>query len=173
MLRVGGALGITPRAARLAASLAARVEQLAARARALSSRPRVVCIEWLDPLMAAGNWMPELVDLAGGENLLAEAGEHSDWIELDALQRADPDLILAVPCGFSLARTRREFGALEAQPGFRELRAVRAGRVVLLDGSQYFNRPGPRLVESLEILIEALHPGELEFGHAGVAWQAL
>ena len=121
--------------------------------------------------MAAGNWMPELVALAGGTNVFGETGRHSPWLEWEALRAADPDVIVVLPCGFDLARTRREMAPLAAQPGFGELRAVRAGRVFLTDGNQYFNRPGPRLVESLEILAEILHPDEFPAKHLGTGWE--
>jgi iron complex transport system substrate-binding protein len=120
--------------------------------------------------MAAGNWMPELVQLAGGRDVLGQAGEHSPWLEWDRLRAADPDVIVVLPCGFDLQRTRQEAATLELLPGWHELRAVKNGRVVLCDGNQYFNRPGPRLVESLEILAEVLHPGAFAFGHQGVGW---
>ena len=108
--------------------------------------------------MAAGNWMPELVELAGGTNLFGTAGEHSPWLEWEALRAADPDVVVILPCGFGVERTRRELAPLLAQPGFDGLRAVRSERVYLADGHQYFNRPGPRLVESLRILCEIVHP---------------
>ena len=122
--------------------------------------------------MAAGNWVPELVELAGGRNLFGAVGEHSPWLEWEAVRAADPDVIVAMPCGFDLARTRREMAALERLPGWDALRAVRTGRVAVVDGHQYFNRPGPRLVESAEILAEILHPGVLDFGHRGEGWAA-
>jgi iron complex transport system substrate-binding protein len=130
----------------------------------------LACIEWLDPLMAAGNWVPELVELAGGRNLFGAAGEHSPWLDWSAVRAADPDVVVAMPCGFDLARTRREAVALERLPGWEALRAVRDGRVAAVDGHQYFNRPGPRLVESAEILAEILHPGRFDFGHRGRGW---
>ncbi len=120
--------------------------------------------------MAAGNWVPELVELAGGRNLFGTVGEHSPWLAWDAVRAADPDVIVAMPCGFDLARTRGEMAALERLPGWDALRAVRAGRVAIVDGHQYFNRPGPRLVESAEILAEILHPGVFDFGHRGTGW---
>jgi iron complex transport system substrate-binding protein len=133
----------------------------------------VACVEWLDPLMAAGNWVPELVELAGGVNLFGEAGRHAPWMSWEQLRAADPDVIVLLPCGFDIARTARDLPALTGRPGWGELRAVRSGRVFLTDGNQYFNRPGPRLVESLEILAEVLHPGAFAFGHEGSGWRRL
>ena len=121
--------------------------------------------------MAAGNWMPELVEMAGGRNLFGEAGKHSPWMSWSELQEADPEIILVLPCGFDLQRTRQEMPPLTGQAGWKDLQAVRENRVFLTDGNQYFNRPGPRLVESLEILAELIHPEVFRFGHEGVGWQ--
>ena len=131
-------------------------------------RPTIACIEWIDPLMAAGNWMPELVSLAGGDNLFGKAGRHSPFFEWDDLLRADPDAIVVLPCGFDIPRTRAEMPTLTAKPGWLDLKAVRDGRVFLGDGNAYFNRPGPRLVDSFEMLAEILHPGQFAFGRAGI-----
>lgn len=171
--RVAEAASARARGSALVASLRARVETIAESVAAVRERPRVACIEWIDPLMAAGNWIPELVELAGGENLFGEAGAHSPWLEWAELRAADPDVLLVFPCGFGLERTRSEMRPLEAQPGWRDLRAYQAGRVVLADGNQYFNRPGPRLVESLEILVEILHPesSEAKRGTAFARWE--
>ncbi|MFA6544963.1 MAG: cobalamin-binding protein [Limisphaerales bacterium] len=133
-------------------------------------RPTVACLEWLDPLMGAGNWVPELVELAGGKNLFGEAGRHTGRLGLEELRRADPDVLVVLPCGFGLQRTRTEMRVLTSHPGWDELKAVRTGRVFICDGSACFNRPGPRLVESLEILAEILHPKKFHFGHEGTGW---
>ena len=117
-----------------------------------SYRPTVACIEWLNPLMAAGNWVPELVELAGGHNLFGEAGKHSPWMTWLELQEADPDIIIAMPCGFDEYRTRREMHWLEEQTGYADLSAVRNRQVYTVDGNAFFNRPGPRLAESYEQL---------------------
>jgi len=167
---VAEAAGVPERGAALAAERTERVSQLGEETAGLGSRPRLACIEWLDPLMSAGNWMPELVALAGGRSVLGRTGAHSPTIRFDELVAADPDAILVLPCGFDLARTRAELPLLTGLPGFAALRAAREGRVYVADGSQYFNRPGPRLVESLEILAEILHPGRFAFGHEGRGW---
>jgi iron complex transport system substrate-binding protein len=168
---VAGALGAADRGEALVVRLRARVAAIAARAQRLDERPTVAVVEWIDPLMAAGNWMPELLDLAGATSLFSRAGEHSPWMSFDDLAASDPDWILVIPCGFDLARTRVQMAALHARPQWRQLRAVRHRRVALGDGNQFFNRPGPRLVESLEILAEILHAGEFDFGHRGRGWQ--
>ena len=161
---------ITPRRV---AGLQSRIGAVAGRAAKLRERPRVACLEWIDPLMAAGNWVPELVALAGGVNLFGEAGRHSPWMTWQLLRDSDPDVIVAMPCGLDLHRTEQELRTLEDQADWPRLRAVRQGRVAVTDGNQYFNRPGPRLVESLEILAEVLHPGVFRFGHHGAAWRIL
>jgi iron complex transport system substrate-binding protein len=133
----------------------------------MKKRPSVACVEWIEPLMAAGNWVPELVDLAGGQNVAGEAGKHSPWMNWETLRERNPDIIVAMPCGFDIARARAEMDALIKQPGWEKMRAVKSGRVYLTDGNQYFNRPGPRIVESLEILAEIIHPDVFNFGHRG------
>jgi len=170
--RVADALGEGERGRSVVRDLAERITEVGERSSGLRERPRVACVEWIDPLMAAGNWMPELVTLAGGESIFGATGRHSPWIEWDELRAADPDVIVVLPCGFDLPRTRAEMPPLSAQPGFEALRAVRDGRVYLVDGNQYFNRPGPRLVESLVLLAEMLHPETFGTAHRGSAWEA-
>ena len=109
--------------------------------------------------------------MAGGRNLFGEAGKHSPWMSWAELQEADPEMILVLPCGFDLQRTRQEMPPLTGQAGWKDLQAVRGDRVFLTDGNQYFNRPGPRLAESLEILAELIHPEVFRFGHEGTGWQ--
>ncbi len=135
--------------------------------------PSVACIEWTEPLMAAGNWVPELVSLAGGKNLFGAIGKHSPWLEWPALIEADPEVIIFMPCGFDLEQTRKAALELKHKPGWNSLQAVHTGKVYLTDGNQYFNRPGPRLAESLEILAEIFHPEACQFGHQGQGWQML
>jgi iron complex transport system substrate-binding protein len=173
MQRVADALGAHQRGVDCIARLKARMDTIAARARAAGSRPKLATIEWLDPLMAAGNWMPELIEMAGGTNLFGRAGEHSPWMKFDDLAAKDPDAILVSPCGFDIARTMKETSLLTRTPGWNSLRAVRERKVFVADGNQYFNRPGPRIVESLEILAEQLHPELFQFGHEGSGWRRL
>jgi iron complex transport system substrate-binding protein len=152
-------------------SLKNRVVGIIEKTCVMKDRPSVACIEWIEPLMAAGNWVPELVDLAGGANVAGEAGKHSPWMNWETLREQDPEIIVAMPCGFDLARTRSEMAALSRKPEWAKLRAVKNNRVFLTDGNQYFNRPGPRIVESLEILAEIIHPDRFNFGHRGKAWE--
>jgi iron complex transport system substrate-binding protein len=139
----------------------------------MKNRPSVACIEWIEPLMAAGNWVPELVDLAGGMNIAGDAGQHSPWMNWEALRERDAEIIVAMPCGFDIARTRTEMAALTKHPDWPKLRAVKNNRVYLTDGNQFFNRPGPRIVESLEIMAEMVHPDRFNFGHRGKGWEKL
>jgi len=168
--RVAGALEIPERGRGLIQELQGRMAGIAQTAQKFIARPRVACIEWIEPLMASGNWMPELVAMAGGINLLGEAGKHSPWLTWEELRTKDPDVILVLPCGFDIPRTRNDMPALTRSAGWSDLKAVRDQRVYLLDGNQYFNRPGPRLVESLEILAEILHADLFHFGHQGAGW---
>lgn len=167
---VADALTASSRGEQVVRQLEARVEAIAARAAALDHHPRVACLEWLDPLMAAGNWVPELVERAGGVNLFGKAGKHSPWMTWQELRDHDPDIIVALPCGYDLAKTRREMSVLRERSDWTSLKAVREEQVYLADGNQFFNRPGPRLVESLEILAEIVHPAEFRFEHEGSGW---
>ncbi|HEY2798751.1 MAG TPA: cobalamin-binding protein [Thermoanaerobaculia bacterium] len=171
--RVGAALGAPERGRRLAASIRASMEAIAERASAIPFRPRVVTLEWLSPLMTAGNWMPEIIAMAGGRDLLGAARTHSSWIEWETVRAADPDVLLVFPCGFPLERVVREIGLLTERPGWAALRVVSEGRVYLAEANQYFNRPGPRLLETLEIVAEILHPQDFAFGHEGKGWLRL
>ena len=155
---VGEALGAAKEAEALVGRCQERMAAIAKRAAGADHCPTVATLEWLNPLMAGGNWMPELVQMAGGENLFAEAGRHSPLLEWEALLAADPEVIVLVPCGFDIPRTLAEIDSLTSRPGWGELSAVRNGRVYVMDGNAYFNRPGPRIVDSLEILATALHP---------------
>ena len=168
--KVARALGRERQGKRLVEELKARMASIAEQSGAARTRPRGAMIEWVDPLMAGGNWMPELVPLAGGENLFGVAGQPSPWLDWDEVVAADPDLILVHPCGFDMARTLQEMPLLEHRPGWRELKAVRRGRTFVADGNQYFNRPGPRIVESLEIMAEIFHPELFPSRHEGEGW---
>jgi iron complex transport system substrate-binding protein len=173
MIRVAEALGDRARGEKVVADLRARMDAIAKRAAEARSRPTFACIEWIDPMMSAGNWMPELVAMAGGTNLFGKAGEHSPWMKFDELAAKDPEVIMISPCGFPMNRSREELPALTANPRWHSLRAVRDKKVFLADGNQYFNRPGPRIVESLEILAEILHPELFTFGHKTSGWTPL
>ncbi len=128
-------------------------------------RPRVACIEWFEPLIGAGNWVPELVNIAGGEYALAEVGEHSTTLTWDSLAAYQPEVIILMPCGFKIPQTQAELPTFTAHPQWQALPAVQNNKVFIVDGNAYLNRSGPRIVDSTEILAEILHPEEC----AGVA----
>ena len=168
---VAAALGVPKRAQSVIAALNERLEAVRSACTAQESRPSVACIEWVDPLMAAGNWVPTLVEIAGGRNLFGEAGKHAPWMSWEELVAADPDVIVALPCGYDMERSALDMDGLAQTAGWADLSAVRNGRVYVTDSNQYFNRPGPRLVESAEIFAELLHPGALRYGHEGTGWR--
>ncbi|HWP23229.1 MAG TPA: cobalamin-binding protein [Candidatus Binatia bacterium] len=154
--RVGAATGRDALAASIVKSLSGRIERIAHREP--DYRPRVVCLEWLEPLYVAGHWVPEMVTLAGGHDVLGRIGEPSFKVEWSAVRQAKPDLLLLMPCGFDVRRTLKESTPLRNLDGWQELPAVKAGRVYAFNGSAYFSRPGPRLVNGLEILAHIIHP---------------
>ena len=118
----------------------------------------MACIEWMEPLMTAGHWMPDLAEMAGARTVLAEKGTRSAYVAWDALRAADPDVLAVAPCGFTLEQTRHQLALLTEREGWHDLKAVQTNRVYLFDGNAYFNRPGPRLYRSIELLVAALHP---------------
>ena len=169
---VAGVLGAGDAGRALVAGIRARLAALAERTRALPGpRPAVACLEWIDPLFAMGNWGPELIALAGGTCALGVAGAHSTTLAWQALRAADPDVIVVAPCGFGVERTLAEMPTLAALPGWGELAAVRAGRVFVADGNLYFNRSGPLLFDTPEILAEILHPAAFPPAHQGAVWR--
>jgi iron complex transport system substrate-binding protein len=155
--RVADAIAVAERGRRLVESLRARLDRIRAAARG-DPRPRVACLEWLDPLFNGGHWVPEQVSLAGGEDVLGVAGARSREVDFAELERADPDTIVLMPCGFHIDRARADRDELVRRPEWRGLRAARAGRVHAVDGAAYFSRPGPRLVDGVEVLASLLHP---------------
>ncbi|MGH7439238.1 MAG: ABC transporter substrate-binding protein, partial [Polyangiaceae bacterium] len=155
----------------LVAGIRARLARLREETRALS-HPTVVCLEWIDPVFAMGNWGPEIVEIAGGESLLGNPGMHSSSLAWDAVRQADPDVLVVAPCGFAMERTLPEMPALASRPGWSDLRSVRAGRVYVADGNIYFNRSGPNVFDTPAILAEMLHPGRFAPRHEGTAWRA-
>lgn len=159
--RVADACGIPERGDRLVAELQERIVRISVACHRSNARPKVACIEWLEPLMASGNWVPELIGLANGENLFGDAGRHSPAMTWEQLLASDPDVVIVTPCGFDLERTGREMYWLTDRPDWMELRAARTGQVYLIDGNQYMNRPGPRVVDSLEIVAGILHSGQV------------
>ena len=134
------------------------------------SSPSVAAIEWIDPLMAAGNWVPQLIRVAGGKNLFGEAGKHSPWMKYNDLVEQDPEIIIVMPCGYDIKKSLIEIKTLERKKGWGSLKAVRNRNVYITDGNQFFNRPGPRIIESLEILLEIIHSDFSEPKHIDSGW---
>lgn len=156
------------------------LENLAARVKIVSEKilgldqtelPKVACIEWTDPLMIAANWIPELVTSSGGQPLFSTPGKPSAVFPWEKLVAANPDVIIFLPCGFDLNRTRQEAQLFTGHPEWSQLHATQSGRVYITDGNAYFNRPGPRLVDSIEILAEILHPEIFQYGYKGKGWE--
>jgi len=162
VLRVGQALERPAQAELLVKSYQQRLMNLQDSTARLGNKPRVAVLEWLDPLMAAGNWTPELIAYAGGENVFGEVGQHSPWLSWEELQAADPDVLVLSPCGFTLERTMVDLPLLQQHPAWHSLSAVRNGRVYAMDGNAYLNRSGPRLVESAELLARVLWHEQLD-----------
>ncbi|MEA5514364.1 cobalamin-binding protein [Nodularia sp. UHCC 0506] len=139
----------------------------------LTELPTVACIEWTDPLMTAANWIPELVNLAGGQAQFSVTGQPSTTVPWETLLKSNPDIIIFMPCGFDLNRTRQEAKLFTQRLDWQKLHAAQSGRVYITDGNAFFNRSGPRLADSLEILAEVLHPEIFDYGYKGTAWDTI
>lgn len=134
-------------------------------------KPSVACIEWIDPLMVAGNWIPEMVEIAGGANILGKSGVNSHWIKFEEIIDQNPEIIIFIPCGFNIEKTKKELdNYIKKNNSLRSLKAYKNHKLFVADGNQFFNRPGPRLIESLEIFAEIIHPNIFDFNHKGVGW---
>ena len=168
--RVATALKVEKRGESIISEMRERIDNLCKMAEDFEKRT-VACIEWIDPMMAAGNWVPELVQMAGGINLFGSKGKHSPWMKFEDLIKNDPDVIIVMPCGYNIDKSNQEMDTLRKMPKWDNLKAVQNGDVFLTDGNQYFNRPGPRLVDSLEILMEILYEDKFDFGHKNTGWE--
>ena len=134
-------------------------------------KPSVACIEWIDPLMIAANWIPEMVEIAGGANILGKSGVNSHWIKFEEIIDQNPEIIIFIPCGFNIEKTKKELdNYIKKNNSLRSLKAYKNHKLFVADGNQFFNRPGPRLIESLEIFAEIIHPNIFDFNHKGVGW---
>jgi iron complex transport system substrate-binding protein len=171
--RVGNIFGVDT--VKILENLEARVKICQSKIQGLSvtEMPTVACIEWTDPLMTAANWIPELINLAGGQTLFSIVGKPSAHLNWETLISRNPDVIIFMPCGFDLTRTQQEAKLLTQRPEWQKLHAAKTGRVFVTDGNAYFNRPGPRLADSVEILAEILHPDIFQYGYKGTGWQTL
>jgi iron complex transport system substrate-binding protein len=167
---VAAVLDVPVKGEQLIEDLQERADIIRHKLKFMENKPTVACIEWLEPMMVSGNWVPELVSIAGGAPILAENGKHSPYVKWEDIQQQDPDVIVVMPCGFSIERTMKEMNLLLQLPGFAEMKAVKNDRFYIADGNQYFNRPGPRIVDSIEILAEITHPKQFIFGYEGNGW---
>ncbi len=173
ILKVGQALGVVSRAQKLVTDLQNRIDLIEKTTQQVAYKKRIVCIEWLEPLMNAANWVPTLVEKAGGINLMGEEAHHSHYIQWNDIVSLNPDVILVMPCGFGIARTLEEIQLLTQLTGWDDLPAVKQKQVYLTDGNQYFNRPGPRLADSVEIISEILYPELFPRKHSQQDWVEL
>ena len=171
VLRVGQALGKHDQAQTLVVKYQQRLTDLAVKTSSFGAKPSVAVLEWLDPLMGAGNWTPELVAYAGGKHIFGDVGHHTPWVTWEELQAANPDVIVLSPCGYTLERAIQDVPLLQSHPVWTDLQAVRNGRVYAIDGNQYLNRSGPRLVESAELLARVIWGERLPIVVDNNAWQ--
>lgn len=167
---IAGQLGVENAAEELLELSAERINIIRHKLKFITEKPTVACIEWLSPLMMAGNWTPEIIEIAGGLPILTEAGKHSSYINFQDILQAEPDIILIMPCGFSIQRTLQEISLMLDTPGWADLKAVKSQRVYIADGNQYFNRSGPRITDSIEIMAEIINPKQFIFGYEGNGW---
>ena len=169
VVRIGDAANRSAEGHRLAAHLRDRLEAVHTRVQGISHRPSVVCIEWLSPLYLAGHWVPEMVQLAGGQDVLAQPGSPSRVVTWDEILAAAPDVLIVMPCGFSVERTHAELFQMMQQPGQWRLSPALAEHTYLVDASSYFSRPGPRLIDGIELLAAILHPSDHDHIHESMA----
>ncbi len=167
---IAGQLGVENAAEELLELSAERINIIRHKLKFITEKPTLACIEWLSPLMMAGNWTPEIIEIAGGLPILTEAGKHSSYINFQDILQAEPDIILIMPCGFSIQRTLQEISLMLDTPGWADLKAVKSQRVYIADGNQYFNRSGPRITDSIEIMAEIINPKQFIFGYEGNGW---
>ena len=156
---------------KLIKSLSDRLKKIKELSTKQKNKPLIACIEWIDPLMIAGNWIPEMVEIAGGKNILGKSGNDSHWIQFKEIISQNPEIIIFLPCGFNIEKTKEEVkNLLKQNREWQSLKAVKNKKIFIADGNQFFNRPGPRLVESLEIFAEIMHPNLFNFNHKGTGW---
>lgn len=150
-----------------------RINHIVTTTSQITKLPKVYCMEWIEPPFAAGHWIPEMVSMAGGKEGLGLLGQPSEQIAWEDVLSFAPEILILMPCGFGLDRTLEEAKQLRDYPGWSELPAVRHNRVYAVDGSSYFNRPGPRIVDGLEILAQIIHPESFSFPHLQSTFQKI
>jgi len=134
-------------------------------------KPKVACVEWIDPLMVAGNWIPELVSISGGDDIFGNIGKNSHWIKFEEIKKSDPDIIIFMPCGFDIDKTNEELKIFfKKNPIWKSLKSFKDENFFVVDGNQFFNRPGPRLIDSIEILLEIIHPSLTDLNYKNKGW---
>lgn len=170
IMNVGTALGVAEKAEALNRQMAEGFDALRAKTAPLPKK-KLFFMEWTVPLMGAGNWMPETIAAAGGEVVLGREGVHSPTVSFQQIAAADPNVIVVGPCGFSIERAATELAALIDEAEWQDLRAVRDGAVYLVNGNHFFNRPGPRLLQSARIIAEILHPDIFAPDNFGTGWR--
>ena len=152
-------------------NLSERLETIKKLSSKSKKKPSIACIEWIDPLMMAGNWIPEMVEIAGGINILGKTGKDSHWIKFNEIAKEDPEMIIFLPCGFNIEKTKNELdNFLKKNNDWQSLKSYKNKKFFIADGTQFFNRPGPRLIESLEIFAEIMHPNLFNFYHKEIGW---
>ena len=167
---VANSIGVPNEGAELSEKFERQLEKLKYFKR-IKNKPTIACLEWIEPLMYAGNWVPQMVEIAGGVNLFGQSGKHSSWSEYDTLIKSNPDKIILMPCGYDLNKTRSEIKPLLELSDWGMLKAVKTNNIFITDGNQYFNRPGPRLIDSIKILIEIISEKNNLFGFEKKAWK--
>ena len=155
---LGRSTGTERKADEISSDMRARIEAVAARAAAADTHPSVLHVEWADPLMCGGHWVPEMVDIAGGSNTFGDKDTGTFKLEWDEVVERQPDIIVMMPCGFDVKRGLQDIPILSQRDGWKDLPAVRNDRVYVVDASAYTSRSGPRLVTGLEIMAEMIHP---------------
>ena len=167
---IAKSIGIAEKGLELTSQIMDDIENLKS-SQNLKSSPTIACVEWINPLMFAGNWVPEMVEIASGKDLFGRVGMHSDWSTYDILLKNDPEKIILMPCGYNIRKTIEEIGAIIDMPNWKNLKAVKNKNVFITDGNQYFNRPGPRILDSIKILIEIISNQKRDFGFKGKGWE--
>ena len=167
---IAKSIGIAEKGLELTSQIMDDIENLKS-SQNLKSSPTIACVEWINPLMFAGNWVPEMVEIASGKDLFGRVGMHSDWSTYDILFENDPEKIILMPCGYNIRKTIEEIGAIIDMPNWKNLKAVKNKNVFITDGNQYFNRPGPRILDSIKILIEIISNQKRDFGFKGKGWE--
>ena len=159
ILRVGSLVGRESSAHHVAFNLRARIDVARRTTANREHSPTVACIEWMDPIICAGHWIPEMVEIAGGKDVLASPGAPSRRLDMRTLRDVDPDVLILMPCGMNVSQARAEFDALSNLEEWRELSAFKNGRTHIVDSGALFSRSGPRLVDGLELMARIIHPG--------------